>query len=83
MAEAEAPLAVLVDNNLLFAAQIEASLRQLGFTVRTLPPGPAVASEIAGRAPRLVLINLGSNRELALETLRRQAKASRDRQSAR
>ena len=34
-------LAVLVDNNLLFTAQIEAALRRLGFSVRTLPPGAA------------------------------------------
>src|SRR5438874_13817271 len=70
MPEDEAPLAVLVDNNLLFTAQIEATLRHLGFSVRTLPPGAAVASQVAALAPRLVLINLGSNRELALETLR-------------
>ena len=66
----DAPLAVLIDNNLLFTAQIEASLRRLGFNVRTLPPGATVAAPIAARAPRLVLINLGSNRELALGTLR-------------
>src|SRR5437588_864110 len=64
-------LAVLVDNNLLFTAQIEASLRSLGFEVRTLPPGAAAAGQVAALAPKLVLINLGWNREVALETLRR------------
>jgi DNA-binding response OmpR family regulator len=63
-------LAVLVDNNLLFTAQIEAALRRLGFRVRTLPPGAAVADQVAALTPRLVLINLGSNRELALQTVR-------------
>lgn len=63
--------AVLVDNNLLFTAPIEASLRRIGFEVRTLPPGGAVASQITALAPKLVLINLGSNREVGLETLRR------------
>src|SRR5438552_14303606 len=71
MSPCQSPLAVLVDNNLLFTAQIEASLRRFGFEVRTLPPGAAVASQIAALAPKLVLINLGSNREIALETLRR------------
>src|SRR4051812_4167339 len=70
MSESDAPLAVLVDNNLLFSAQIEATLRRLGFAVRTLPPGAGVTPEITALAPRLVLINLGSNRELALEALR-------------
>ena len=31
---------VLIDDNLLFSAGVEATLRRLGFQVRTLPGGP-------------------------------------------
>ena len=48
----------LVDDNLMFAAGVQAALRRLGFEVRTLPGGNDTVAQVAAAAPEFVLISL-------------------------
>jgi CheY-like chemotaxis protein len=54
------PLAILVDDNLMFTMNMEAALRRLGFGVRTLAASGGTAGAIAAGQPALVLISLAA-----------------------
>jgi CheY-like chemotaxis protein len=56
------PLAVLVEDNLMFAMMVEPSLRRLGYQVRTLAGGPAAAAQVAALHPEILFVNLASSR---------------------
>lgn len=62
--------AVVIDDNLMFAPRVEASLRRLGFEVWSFPPRGDVAASVAELAPDLVLVNLASAGPAALDLVR-------------
>jgi DNA-binding response OmpR family regulator len=65
-----APCAVLLDDNLLFTANLEAGLRRLGYQPTTLPPLPGSVLLAVAAAPALILVNLGGAPSRRLELLR-------------
>ena len=68
--EGVAPLAVLVEDDLMFAMRIEPQSKRLGYRVRTLAGSPGAAGEIAAARPALVLVNLASPRNPGPELVR-------------
>jgi CheY-like chemotaxis protein len=52
------PLAVILDENLMFAMMLEPPLRKLGHRVQTLSGGPDLAHRLANAHPDLILVNL-------------------------
>lgn len=54
------PLAVVLDDNLMFAMMLEPQLRKLGHRVQTLGGGANLAHRLAAAQPDLILINLTS-----------------------
>lgn len=56
------PLAVLLEDNLMFGMMIEPTLRRLGYQVRTLAGGPGTAEKVAALAPAILFVNLASSR---------------------
>lgn len=62
MSEPTAPLAVLIEDNLMFAMMVEPQLKRLGYRVRTLAPAPDTAEKLAGERPELILVNLTTAR---------------------
>jgi CheY-like chemotaxis protein len=54
------PLAVVLDDNLMFAMMLEPQLRKLGHRVQTLGGGPNLAHRLAAAQPDLILVNLTS-----------------------
>lgn len=64
------PLALVVDENLMFAMMVEPQLRRLGHRVQTLSGGADLAHRIAAATPDLVLVNLTSERINGPELIR-------------
>jgi CheY-like chemotaxis protein len=64
------PVAVLVDDNLMFASMVQPALQRLGYQVRSLPGGPAGAEAIEAAAPEVVFVNLGAARGAGAATVR-------------
>lgn len=64
------PLAVVLDDNLMFAMMLEPQLRRLGHRVQTLGGGPDLAHRIAAANPDLVLVNLTSTQMNGPEIIR-------------
>jgi CheY-like chemotaxis protein len=62
------PLALLVDDNLMFTMNIEATLRRLGYAVRTLPSPASAGAVVVEARPALLLLSLAS--PAALELIR-------------
>lgn len=60
--EDERPLALVIDDNLMFATMLEPALRQLGYRPRTLGWRTESAAAAAGSAPALIFVNLASGR---------------------
>lgn len=56
------PLAILVEDNLMFAMMIEPTLRRLGYQVRTIAGGPQTSEQVAVLSPALLFVNLASSR---------------------
>ena len=54
------PLAVVLDDNLMFAMMLEPQLRKLGHRVQTLSGGPDLAHRLSAAQPGLILVNLTS-----------------------
>ncbi|MFN3652301.1 MAG: hypothetical protein ACK47B_22215 [Armatimonadota bacterium] len=66
----EAPLAIIADDNLMFAMMAEPALKRCGYRTRTLSGGPGSAARIAAEAPELVLVNLASTRYPGADLIR-------------
>jgi len=64
------PLAILVEDNLMFAMMVEPALKKLGYRVRILSAGAEAAARIAGEAPELVFVNLTTQRYPAPQLVR-------------
>ena len=64
------PRAVVIDDNLMFAAMVEPQLKRLGYEVTTLSRPPVDAAEVAALAPALILVNLASERSPGADTVR-------------
>lgn len=56
------PLALLLEENLMFAMMVEPQLKRLGYRVRTLPPAQNIPEQAAQEPPALILVNLTTGR---------------------
>lgn len=65
--ESSEPQALIVDDDLFFAARLESALKAAGFSVRSAPRAEAVR---APGAPQLVIVNLGRDLEGGLAVVR-------------
>jgi DNA-binding response OmpR family regulator len=63
-------IAVLLEDNLMFAMSLEPALRQLGYQVRTLGGGADPVDRVVAAQPGLVLVNLTSTRFPGANTVR-------------
>ena len=61
MSDTSKPIAVLVEDNLMFSMMVEPTLKRLGYQTRTLS-GPDAAAQIATLQPAVALVNLTSGR---------------------
>jgi CheY-like chemotaxis protein len=68
--ETPEPLAVLVEDNLMFAMMVEPALKRLGYRVRTLTAAAGAAEKIASGSPALVLVNLTTTRYSGADLVR-------------
>jgi CheY-like chemotaxis protein len=66
----ELGVAIVVDDNLMFATMVEPALKRLGYQVRTLNGGPSTVEDAARAAPALILVNLDSSRYAGPELVR-------------